>query len=262
MSSAILRATRDVRPWEIAPFRESEIVLELPGERETAPSDPEAALAAANIRATEITQLARREADTLRARAQAEAEQLQRAAYEEGVAAGRAAAQEEWETRCRDAAALIDAVGAAYGSFCQAQAGALATLALAAAEKLLREQLTLEPERVVTIVEEALASTLANATVSVHLHPDDLEIVAAHRAAWPQDGRRPTLDVARASPDSDAAEETPEGERRASAAGRPVIRLVADGTVERGGCWLENEQGEVDATVGGRVSRLARAMED
>ena len=42
----------------------------------------------------------------------------------------------------------------------------------------------------------------------------------------------------------------------------PEIQIVADPGVERGGCWLETEQGEVDATIGGRISRLDNALDE
>ena len=42
----------------------------------------------------------------------------------------------------------------------------------------------------------------------------------------------------------------------------PKLRLTGDGSVERGGCWLECEQGVVDATVGGRAARLLDALRE
>jgi flagellar assembly protein FliH len=262
LSSAILRATGDVRPWEVTPFRETDLAIDLTTEREMSPPDPEALLAAATHRAAEIIQHARREADALRTRTQLEAEQLRRAGQEEGYAAGQACAHEEWDGRCRQAAALIDQLGAAYADFCRAQGSSLAVLAVAAAEKLLLGQLTLEPERVVTIVNEVLTDALATSGVTLHLHPDDVEIVTAHLAVSLQDGRRSALDNSRLTLDVEVTDEASGGERRGSGAGRPIIRLASDATVERGGCWLESEQGEVDATVSGRLNRLARVMGD
>ena len=40
------------------------------------------------------------------------------------------------------------------------------------------------------------------------------------------------------------------------------MQIIADPAVERGGCWLETEQGEVDATVDGRLARLAAALDE
>jgi flagellar biosynthesis/type III secretory pathway protein FliH len=288
LSRAILRAPGDARPWEITPFHDAE--RDLAAEIESGPPHPEAMLAAAIARAAEISQHARREAEALRERAQAEAEQLRSAAQEEGFAAGQARAQEEWDALCGHGAALIDQLGTAYQSFCEAQVPALAFLAVAAAERLLLEQLTLEPERVVTIVNDALAAALATATVTVHLHPEDAKLVAAHLDAQRStldaertlDARHSTLDsdgtgqVGSASESSverrassvvsESSVERPASsvplERRASSVGRPAIRLAPDTGVERGGCWIESAQGEVDATVGGRLTRLAQAMGD
>jgi flagellar assembly protein FliH len=244
LSSAILRVGGDVRPWEIAPIHTAAHEYASDAEHAAGPPDRTAILAAANARAAQIAQEAQREAEALRERAQAEADQLRAAAETEGFAAGRARAQEEGDALCRHLIGLTDHLATAYQSFCASQVPALASLAVAAATKLLREQLTIEPERIVTLVNEALEDALTTARVTVHLHPEDVALVAAH---W---GRGSDTD--------------PASSRIATRDSRLVtnVRLAADPTVERGGCWIESDQGEVDATVGGRLSRLAQAIRD
>jgi flagellar assembly protein FliH len=182
--------------------------------------DAEALLQSARERADQILREAHEEAETLRARA-----------HQEGFADGSAAGREEGLAEREQLRTLAARMQESYQAFCTDQLPALAALVAEAAGHLLQEQLALEPERVLAIVEQALARSVASSRVRMHLHPADVEIVRPHLAAR-QD------------------RETPE------------VQIVADSTLERGGCWLETEQGEVDATVSGRVARLARALEE
>jgi flagellar assembly protein FliH len=163
--------------------------------------------------------------------AEAEAARLREAASREGYEAGRAAAMADLESERRRLGELIAQLDVAYRQFCADQVPALARIAVQATGQLLRGQLQLEPEHVLAVVDQALERVVASSHVLLHLHPDDEEMVRLHLTTY--DARQ--------------------------AGG---VEIVVDESVERGGCWLETEHGEIDATVSGRLDRLARALDE
>lgn len=231
MSSAILRAGSGVRPWGLIPIEPIPADPGSPAASQRLSADPVELVLAARAQAEEIVQAARAEAAEIARQALMDAEKLRAQAYQEGFKDGVARGLEDWSDARREVEALAAELPEAYGRFCEAQVPELARLATAAAEMLLKEQLTLEPERIVGIVEEAVRCLNASSRICVHLHPEDLNIVR-HQAAF-QDTRQGA-----------------------------ALEFVADNALERGGCWLESEQGQVDATVEGRVDRLALAFEE
>jgi len=178
-----------------------------------------------------LLERARSEADAILSHARVEAEQIREAARREGYEAGRTTGLTELAAERQRLGELVAQIGDAFREFCADQVPALAEIASQATSRLLREQLALEPERVLTIVDQALENVFASARIIMHLHPEDEELVRTHLAS--RDARQ-----------------------------TGSVELVADVAVERGGCWLETEHGEVDATVAGRVGRLARALDE
>jgi flagellar assembly protein FliH len=180
----------------------------------------EALLAAARLEAERIVQQAHQEAGLIR-------EEARRT----GLAEGRAEALADDAALREQLRELLTTVGDAYRAFCLDQAPALASLVTEATSRLMQEQLTLEPQRVLTIVQQALEQAVESRDLRLHLHPDDLETVRGYlespEAALPTD-----------------------------------LQVVADPSVERGGCWLETGHGEVDATVSRRLARLAQALDE
>jgi flagellar assembly protein FliH len=178
-----------------------------------------------------VLQWARTEAERIVQQAREEAEQIRAEAARDGFAAGRASAVEEAAAECRRLAELLDQMDATFQSFCADQVPALADLATQAAGQLVRGQLERDPGQVLTIVQQAMEHAVASSKIVMHLHPDDLDQVGEYIAS--RNSRQ-----------------------------TPGVQIVADPAVERGGCWLETEQGEVDATVDGRLSRLDAALDE
>ena len=94
--------------------------------------------------------------------ARAEADQIRAVALREGFADGQTRGLDEWAAERQRARELVAQMGAAYQHFCEQQVPALADLATGAAGKLLQEQLTLEPERVLVSVWDRLSGRLAS----------------------------------------------------------------------------------------------------
>jgi flagellar assembly protein FliH len=104
----------------------------------------------------------------------------------------------------------------------------VAGIALEIARQVVRSELSVHPERVVALTQEALGVLLVSARHAVlRVHPDDHALVA-------------------------------EGCGEALAA--RGVRLLADAQIEAGGCLLESDIGAVDARVATRWQRAAAAL--
>jgi flagellar biosynthesis/type III secretory pathway protein FliH len=100
----------------------------------------------------------------------------------------------------------------------------IATLALAVARRLVADDLEARPERVRAIVLEALDRVRRATRARVRVHPSDAAQLLDLQAL---DGH---------------------------------AEVVADPSIERGGCLVESELGEVDARLEVRLDALARAL--
>jgi len=142
----------------------------------------------------------------------------------EGYAFGRAAAAAE-QTRL---AALADALTHSVAEHEQRLVDEVLDLALLLARQMVGEALSVRREFLLPVVSAALRQ-LPQTTqrVDIVVHPSDLSVVKDYIATEPL------------------------GER---------CRFIANPTVAPGGCRLETEQCEVDATVGSRWKRLLASL--
>jgi flagellar biosynthesis/type III secretory pathway protein FliH len=165
--------------------------------------------------------------------ARAEAEQLRRAAreqgFQEGFASGHAQALEE---AAAGAAALAQA-----GIALQAEAAAAATrledeavrLALSLAEKIVAGALAVAPELVVDAVRHALRGVVERERVTVLVHPADLDLVQEAMGAI-----------------------------RRELGGMEHVEVQAERRVQAGGAVVRHAAGEIDARI---ETKLERARE-
>jgi flagellar assembly protein FliH len=152
--------------------------------------------------------------------------------YDAGYAEGQTAGYAEGKARGDQEAARLTALGvsfaAALDSLEQQMAGDLLSLALTMTKQMLRETLRIKPEALLPAVQEAMGGLLPNAGhPTLTLHPDDAALVREHLA-------------------SDLAQ--------------LPWRIVEDGKMERGGCRVESDSGEVDATLESRWKSLNEAL--
>ena len=102
-------------------------------------------------------------------------------------------------------------------------ADALLSLSLTLARQMVREAIAVRPELLLPVVRDALSALVANVKDNVlRLHPSDLDLVRRHLAD----------DLARGG-----------------------WRLVADESIEAGGCRIDASNGSVDATLAERWSQ-------
>lgn len=123
---------------------------------------------------------------------------------------------------------LLQSVGAQLDALQQAMASAIVETATQLACQIVRNELSTRPELVVDIAEHALEALMLSARhITLRLHPDDQPLVAKGAA-----------DVLAAR----------------------GARLIADASVQRGGCLIESDLGRVDATIASRWKRGIAAI--
>lgn len=104
-------------------------------------------------------------------------------------------------------------------------------LALEVAKKVIHREVHVDPEIVQTLIKVALSHVAAKSPVTIRLHPADYNFVLEQRTASMPPG---------------------ESERE--------ISLLADKSIERGGCFIETECGDVDARIEEEFREVERAF--
>jgi len=152
--------------------------------------------------------------------------------YEAGFAAGQAAGYAEGKAKGEQEAVRLASLGTAFadalGALEQQMAGDLLNLALEMSKQMLREALRVKPEALLPAVQEAMRGLLPNTRQpTLVLHPEDAALVREHLA---------------------------------TELSHLPWRIIEDAKMGRGGCRVESENGEVDATMENRWRRLNEAL--
>ena len=100
-------------------------------------------------------------------------------------------------------------------------------LAIEIAKKIVRREVTVDPEIVISLARVALSRLHNRALATVHLHPDDYQFALSHR-------------------------------ERLSTSG--TIKLVDDPAIGRGGCLIETDLGDVDARIEHQFGEIERGF--
>lgn len=174
-----------------------------------------------------------------------ELEELQRAAYEEGFAEGRAAGLEQGQAEGfaqgqaeglaageQEGRALAEQMRQIFDTLAEpirqlddAVEQALSQLAMTLAQQIIHHELTVQPEEILVVVREAVALLpLTAREVRVQLHPDDARLV------------REMLNG---------------GDELSS------WSLVEDAALSRGGCHVTSGNSHIDASLEQRIALLA-----
>lgn len=165
-----------------------------------------------------------------------EIEAIRSRAGEEGFAAGKRqgydAGYAEGQARAGQEAAQLGALMASFeralGTLEQDLADDMLHLAFDMTKQMLREGLRLKPEAMLPVVREAIGQLVQTTRHPVLvLHPDDAALVRRHLAS--------------------------------ELANLPW-KLMEDGQMARGGCRVESESVEIDATLENRWKRLTEAF--
>jgi flagellar assembly protein FliH len=171
------------------------------------------------------------EAGTAEERLAALRAEAERSGYEEGLARGREDARAQ-------AGQALATVHAAERALCElrddylARAEAAAVeLALQIAEKVIGAAVAADPQAVLDVVSGALLRTTDRDHLVLEVNPDDFELVrdAASELAARQGGIR-------------------------------RMEVVSERRVDRGGCVVRTEEGEIDARIGAQIERVRQLL--
>lgn len=174
---------------------------------------------------------ARTSAEKIVADAHAEAAQIVRAAQDEAASIRAHAKAQGIEEARGEVAALVVRARAAYDEAVASAQSELSRVVVAAASRVVHEELALAPERIAAIVADVVARARRAKELTVRVHPDDAPIVERMAHAI--------------------------GARAGRAA--PFV-VYPDASVERGGCVVMTDLGELDARLSVRIDSLARAL--
>lgn len=176
----------------------------------------------ANIEARRIKQEAYDEAERVRQEAEASAEVTRQQGYDEGYQEGLAAYTEQ---TTRALLQLKESEAAIEGEFIK--------LVRACVEKVLGQEIKLNPDAVTGIVRMALQDARQQREIIVRVHPDDVESLNKNK--------RKLLEVlARAN----------------------AVEIREDQTIARGGCIVMTELGMIDASLNRQLDAIAAAIDD
>jgi len=146
----------------------------------------------------------------------------------EGHAEGLAAGSEEVQRRIARLDELLIALARPFDKLDDSVEKQLVELAMTVVKQLFRREIKMEPTHVIGVVREAIQMLpAASRNVSVHLHPDDAELV--RETLSPVDGER-------------------------------AWAIVEDPLISRGGCTVTTDSSQIDARAETRVNTIVNAI--
>jgi len=164
---------------------------------------------------------------------QRDAEERARAAYQQGLAAGEAAATQKAQQRFEPSIQNLNAVLAEIGGLrkrvrAEAEDSAV-KLAIAIARRVLYRELSTDPDAILGLVKAAFAKLNARETQRLRLTPADADIVNEHRAKL----------------------HIPQG-----------LEISPDPSLPAGSAIFETSRGELDASVDTQLAEIDRGLTD
>lgn len=203
--------------------------------REAAASTLKKAMVDPENAAQDILAQAMQKAEALIAEARQKADEAYEQAvargYDEGFAQGLAAAENEAAKLLSALEAAVQKVSALKGKIMREAQRDLVEMSIAVSAKVIGTLAAENPKVTEAAVADALSRVKMAAGVSVRVHPDVCDYLAAKRA-----------------------------ELAGLAEGVRSIEFVPDPRIELGGCVVEADTGAIDATVGGKLTEVRKVL--
>jgi flagellar assembly protein FliH len=209
-------------------------------EEETKPDvDVEAIIAAAEEEAQEkanmIIEHAQTEAKRLIEQAKIYGETAKSEAYEEGFKIGKEegykAGQEVFSDHMKKAGNLIKHISDERNRVLEEVEPELAKLSLEIAKKIIGDEITTNPDVVISVVKQAMIKMRSRERVTIKVNPDDLKHAKEHRNVF-----------------------------AAMIEGMKEMDIVGDPRVEKGGCLIETNLGNTDARINTQLDAIILAF--
>jgi flagellar assembly protein FliH len=183
----------------------------------------EAMLRDAAARAQALLAQAQTQADGIAATARA-------SGHDEGVAAGRTEIEAQLAQTVSSLQSVVEEARAARQGVIETAEPELVRLAMTIAERIVHEQITVDPNVVLENVRQALTRLVGREVVTLRVNPADLDTIRAHR-----DGIAGSNDVEH-------------------------LRVVEDQRVDRGGVIVETDAGTIDAKMSTQIREARRTL--
>lgn len=161
------------------------------------------------------------------------AETAYRRGYEEGRAQAIEELQEDFKSQLQQEQQvfrkLTESIAEQIRYFHQKSEQFVVKFAIAIAERIVKREVKTDKEIILRLIREAIHKVVGVERITIHLNPDDEEIVRRHRGEL------------------------------LSRLGRESVREIIiepDEKIERGGCIMESNQGNVDARISEQMKKL------
>jgi flagellar biosynthesis/type III secretory pathway protein FliH len=158
---------------------------------------------------------------------------LEKTAFEnghlQGEKAGREIAEKNVESVMRRYSEAILEIGKFRSSFYVQVEREVVKLAVEVAKKIVHREIHADPDVIQTLVRVALSHVAEKSAVTVHLNPTDYSYLLEQRAELSQNEGR-------------------------------EIALLADKSIERGGCLIQTECGDIDARIEEKFREVEHAF--
>lgn len=151
--------------------------------------------------------------------------------FDEGYAAGMAAAEASMAPMLQSLSALLAGIHENHTAFYRAAERQIVDLALQIAQKVVEREVENMPDLAVNVIRAALEEMDARTAMRVRVNPDDAEVL---QRRW--------------------AQVVP------PAVGADRIELQPDETIQPGGGIIETNHGQVDAQLGTKLEQLGNAL--
>lgn len=191
---------------------------------ETAREEAQALIKQAKAESEALVAAAQHEAQSIRAAAEKEGYQ---AGYQEGLSRGLEGAK---HARTQAVKVLKEARKLKNKIVLESEQE-IVRLALHMAEKIIRKSVELDPAIVVSIAQEALRRLCENQDYIIFAHPSDAELIREKK-----------------------------DELMANLDHRATLRILPDESIEKGGCRVVTEDGELVATINSQLQELKRLL--
>ncbi len=208
----------------------------------------ETKLAELSTQATTIINNAKKEAEQAASTARSEASQILKSAREEaerlgeqsrvdgfaeGLKRGESQGLEKFNGVVENITGVLNGIQKEREQLLKSSEKEILDLAFAIARKIIHQELSVNPDIVQRNVRAALSKVTAQKTVKVLVNEDDYTLIESHR-----------------------------DEILSCIKGVDEISIVADSFVGKGGCMIEAELGNIDATVESQFDEIKRALEE
>jgi len=154
-------------------------------------------------------------------------------AYARGRREGLDSADQNLETAAQALAAAAEEISRLRESLAKNSGQDMLRLVMAVSEQIIRREVAVDPKVVLTIIETALQSSVRSDQYRIRINPADLENVTNQKPLF-----------------------------LASVSGLKNLSIEADTTISPGGCRIDSDLGDVDATIETQLEAINQILSE